>query len=1284
MEVLKEFKHITLTEVIKERKFTTDKCISFITSQNKEEIVFSYSEIYKKSLQVLGFLQQRGLSYGDKLIFQCDNNYEFIHIFWACILGGIIAVPVICDEKEEFKLKVFKIRANLANSYIVGSKNRLEELLNFAKDNDYIVDNFNSHYIYKEEVFLFNLEGEIYESTPEDIAFIQFSSGSTSSPKGVILTHRNLIANIQAIIDGLKIDKNDVIVYWIPLTHDMGLIGCHLAFMAAEVNQHIMETQLFIIKPTLFLEKISEHKSTIMVTPDFGLQYILLAVKRTSNKDYDLSSVRIIVNGAEPISVKVCREFLDIMSVFGLKNTAMFPVYGMAEATLAITFPDLYEPLSIITINRDKLIIGHKVHYLSEMDDMCASCYVAEGYPVKYVNYRICNDNDIEMEEDVFGHIQIIGESVSQGYYNDEEITKKTRTADGWFRTGDVGFIYKGKLVVVGRIKDVIIINGQNYISNDLERIALEVKGVKSGKVVISSVYINELQKEKVAVFVVYRGDIKAFAALASDIKKIFIQKVGIIIDYVVPVKSIPKTSSGKLMRFKLRKEFEQGFYNDVMLKIDLSQNEVCSAAKNSRVEQIEENLLSIIKEVLPGSEVNIHSNLFQNGVNSLFISKLYAKIEELYPNKIFIEDIFAYSTIKDMALHIYNSQNTEKSKININYLINNNNAKKSKIAIIGMAGILPGAENINEYWENLRAGIESVGSIPGKRKESIRKLCEQWKTVDTSFAAGGYISEIDKFDNRFFGIINREAVAMSPAQRLFLETAYTAIEDAGYGGDALVSSKTGVYVGYISDLEAQQYQRILQLSNDSPTPTGALSSNISGRISYFMDFKGPNVMIDSACSSSLSAFNIACQGILNGDCEQAIVGAVQLNLLPFNDNNIGIESQSGHVRPFDEQADGTCEGEGIVAIILKPYEKAIQDKDNIYAIVSAISTNQDGRSVGISAPNPNAQCGLIEDTLAKAGLEKEDITYIEAHGTGTKLGDPIEMNVLAKIFRAAQKESVSKVCAVGSVKANIGHLYAASGLASIVKCCMMLKHREIPPNINFQTMNQKIKIDDSMLFVNEKLIDWKSYGRIRRCGISNFGFSGTNCHMILEEAAISLKTKDKLLYPFVISAPTKKGLDALVKEYQKFLLQNNEIKLEHICYTSAFGRGHYQHRLAIIANDIQDLLRKLQVYCGCSNFTENIFIGNANLVTKEQNETRWNEITPKEQDIMTLAVQEICSRIDSNSYDNRMQALVKLCNLYVKGARPSWKEVFDMETIQRVSIPTYIFDKKTFWPNFE
>lgn len=423
-------------------------------------------------------------------------------------------------------------------------------------------------------------------------------------------------------------------------------------------------------------------------------------------------------------------------------------------------------------------------------------------------------------------------------------------------------------------------------------------------------------------------------------------------------------------------------------------------------------------------------------------------------------------------------------------------------IAIIGMATNFPRSKNLKEYWNVLKNGVDCIREFPKNRKKDIEDYINFLGKEDEGFIKAGFLENIDMFDNKFFNLTPKEAVLMSPVQRMFLEIAYKGFYDAGYNKEKLNGSKTGVYVGYIGDYEGYIYRNMLQnLTDDfsSIAMSGNLSSIISGRVSYSFNLKGPSILIDTACSSSLVALHNGCRDIHDGICDMALVGGIKICMLPTNSSEkIGIEAMDGKTKAFDEKADGTGIGEGAGAIVIKSLSKAERDGDYIYAVIKGSAINQDGASVGMTAPNPSAQRDVYLQAWKNARINPEDISYIEAHGTGTKLGDPIEIDGLTQAFRKYTDKT--QFCAIGSVKTNIGHLYEASGIASIIKTVLALNFGKIPPSLHFDMPNHKIDFIHSPFYVAGEIKDWKNNGKTKLAGVSSFGFSGTNCHVVLEE----------------------------------------------------------------------------------------------------------------------------------------------------------------------------------------
>lgn len=619
----------------------------------------------------------------------------------------------------------------------------------------------------------------------------------------------------------------------------------------------------------------------------------------------------------------------------------------------------------------------------------------------------------------------------------------------------------------------------------------------------------------------------------------------------------------------------------------------------------------------------------------------------------------------------------------------------KDDIGIIGIAGKFPMAENIEEFWNNLRNGIDCISDLPEARKNDCEAYLRfKGEDANRQYIKAGFLAEIDKFDFKFFKLSPKEASLMDPVQRLFLETVWQALEDAGYGGQKLIGSKTGIYLGYEPSLMDSYGKMIYDVERSSLQicAAGNIPALIPSRISYLLDLKGPTMMIDTACSSSLVAVHLACQGLKSGDCELAIVGGVKINILPIHnpEEKLGIESSDFKTKSFDEDSDGTGSGEGVAAVLLKPLYKAIMDKDNIYAVIKGSAINQDGSSANLTAPNALAQADVIEKAWKQAGIHPETISYIEAHGTGTKIGDPIEIDGITKAFERYTDKK--QFCGIGSTKTNIGHLYEASGIVGLIKAALALKNAELPPIIHFKTPNQKIRFEESPVYVVDQLTPWETEGSPRRCGVNAFGFSGTNCHVILEEAPIveECETNDnnETLHVFTISAKSSSALENLITAYRDYFNKVEDLGIRNICYTANTGRGHYSHRLAIIVNSYSELkekLNQLEVSKIIGNLGAGVYYGEHRLIGNKVAKGE-NELTEKtKQELTNLSLERIRDFLDGGKSDRNV--LDEICQLYVRGADIDWESIYQNEKVRKVRLPVYPFDRTRCWldiPNAE
>ncbi len=510
--------------------------------------------------------------------------------------------------------------------------------------------------------------------------------------------------------------------------------------------------------------------------------------------------------------------------------------------------------------------------------------------------------------------------------------------------------------------------------------------------------------------------------------------------------------------------------------------------------------------------------------------------------------------------------------------------AAREPIAVVGMGCRLPGAENPQAFWSLLKDGREAIGPLPADRWDTEALYDPDPETPGRiATRAGGFLKDIRGFDPSFFGITRREADGMDPQQRLLLEVAWESLENAGYPPDRQTGAATGVYIGVAgNDYATTQMKTGDEGLLDGHFASGIAHSVVSGRLSYLLGLEGPSLSIDTACSSSLVAVHLACQGLRSGDCRMALAGGVNLILSP--DIFIALSrarmlSPDGRCKTFDADADGFARGEGCGIVVLKRLRDAVADGDRVLAVIRGSAVNQDGASSGLTAPSGPAQRAVIREALSRAGIEPRQVSYLEAHGTGTQLGDPLELRSLAEVFGGDRAATARLV--IGSVKTNIGHVEAAAGVAALIKVVLSLQHREIPAHLNFRTPTRHIDWNAAPFETRTSAATWVPIEDRRIAGISSFGFSGTNAHVIVEEAPPAVEVDAASDGPgqqlFILSANDQNALAELALRYAAAFDGLTDQDLTDLCFTASVSRSSFPYRAAILTRSVAELRAQLQ-----------------------------------------------------------------------------------------------------------
>lgn len=634
--------------------FRTLPDLLFTTHATDQEIAFhggksgvdmrTVADVREAALARLGTLQRAGMQPGDELVMPLEDLAEFVETFWACLLGGVVAMPLSPAANDSSCAKILDIVRRRAGARVAIDDAGLARLEAFDAEGaklvaDRRVDNAPSD------------AGERAEREPGDIAFVQYSSGSTRAPKGVIVRHRQALANLAAFSSGARTGPDDRTFSWMPLSHDMGLVGFHLGPLFSASHQVLMPTSAFARAPLMWLEEVTRTGATILSSPNFGYRHVLKAADRKGIPDgVDLSKVRLVLNGAEPISVELAEEFMARLAPHGLRDDAMFPVYGLAEATLAVTFPRLGDRIHGKRLSRERLGIGDAVRE-PDGDDALVAC--ACGSPLEGIELRLVDLAGNEVAEGTVGSIWMRGDSITEGYHDDPEATAEAVRDGGWLDTGDLGFMSGGELYVTGRRKDLVIVDGQNYYPHDLEEslgAALDIDPIRLAAAPVR----RAGGAESLAVFVQHRGDADSFVDRAGEVRAHLSKTFGVSVESVVPVERIPRTTSGKVQRAALAAALLRGELEAVAAPVDVpiggEAQSSSPATGDDSPEAMEAMLMGFCDEVLGGLRFGPTDDLFEQGMSSIDLAEIHGLIEARYPKSLDIRDFFDSPSVRQLA----------------------------------------------------------------------------------------------------------------------------------------------------------------------------------------------------------------------------------------------------------------------------------------------------------------------------------------------------------------------------------------------------------------------------------------------------------------------------------------------------------------------------------------------------------------------------------------------------------------------------------------------------------
>lgn len=1062
----------------------SEEAFVFLGRHGEVEARVSYQELANLAITAAAAIQSFAEP-GEVIVLAGLEGSAFIEAFFGCILAGAIPAPLPRPRhpRDQSGLRRLQRVAAVTKAVSVISQPATRELLRGAGR-----EIWQSPAVLRTPEEIRRREGPAWVPVPRDAdqaAYLQFTSGSTAEPRGVVLTHGNVLANLAYMHAAFAHEETLRVAGWLPLHHDMGLAGHVLLPLYESGFSALMSPAAFLRDPGIWLRAFRRFGANGCAAPPFALE---LCVRRRVFDDpaLDLSGWKYAYIGSEVVTPSVLDLFAGAFAGRGFQRDTLRPCYGLAEATVFVagaTGCRAKAPGSGPSRERRAMI----------------------GYPTdpKFVEVLIIDPATGSARPDGEpGEIWISGESVASAYRTAKGLEPSgspLRDREGmWVSTGDWGLMEEGALFITGRTKNLVIIHGANIASEELEQtVRASHPALAPGDATACFAADRPAGETLVVAQEVKRG------LPPETLEEIRASIVAALLDahdaspsqvLLVPSGTLPRTANGKISRSECRKQFGA---------------------------HTEEEPASSAPPVAQSAPAN--------------------------------------------------------------------SADHDPVVIIGIACRFPGADDSEEFWKLLSEGRDAISEVPPERWDN-RLFYDARPAVPGKLNTkwGGFLTDIDQFDPGFFGISAKEAAEVDPQQRLLMETAWRLFENAGLKLETMEQSETGVFVGISTN--DYLYTKIKLTPGmetfDAYSGLGNANSIAANRLSYLFDLRGPSVAVDTACSSSLTAFHLAVESVRAGDCAMAIAGGANAILSPgpsITLSQFGMMAPDGRCKVFDARADGYVRAEGCGLVLLKRRSAALRDGNNILACVRATAIGQDGRTPGITLPNGAAQMDLLKKAVSKAGIHPGEVGYAEAHGTGTSAGDPIEVAQLKAIYGAGENAAP---CYLGSVKANIGHLEAAAGIASVIKTVLVLQHRQIPPQIHVRNINPQIDLAGSRLAIPGKLTPWENAGP-HLAAVSSFGFGGANAHAILEEAGPPRQSPvlhGEGPFTFVLSGKTQDALRRLALEWIDWLAAHPGATLAAICGEQTASRSLFSVQEKWLVSSRAELLGRLQSIAASRN----------------------------------------------------------------------------------------------------
>ncbi|MGN7610529.1 SDR family NAD(P)-dependent oxidoreductase [Magnetococcales bacterium HHB-1] len=1178
-----EHQCIHLIELLHRRALMTpDKLAYVFLKDGKEEVSpLTFRQLDQMARALAVEIKQRigHPTKGERALLLYPPGVEFMVAFYGCLYAGVIAIPTPPPDAIRLKRTLPRLKA-IANDAQASLVLCTQKILEPLKDEPLFHDLpkmvwLSSDLVNPEQ----GQKWQPIEIKADHLAYLQYTSGSTSQPKGVMISHENIMAHLKVMQRIWRYDHQSVMVTWMPYFHDYGLVDGLLQTLYTGIPCYILSPITFLKRPLRWLEAIDRYQGTHTQAPNFAYEHCVNKITPEKRKQLNLSTLKVASNAAEPVRKETGERFIEAFKVSQFKATHYYPAFGLAEATLIVSTKREHAQSQYCEVLAHELEHNNRIVEATAQNDQQTRFVVSCGPAIDDTDLTIVDpQTKEELPENRIGEIWVENSSIAMGYWQNEQASEETFQArlnsdskrGPFLRTGDLGFLRHGELYISGRLKDLVIIAGVNHYPHDIEWTVTQADTIFRPDHAIAFA-IEQEQTEKLVVVAEVNRPLQDWQPTITKVRRAIAETHDVSLYALVLLRKgrINKTSSNKLQRHACKRA-----YLDERLEVlfQWTQQRSAPSSTSSLTSKTSEDLTQWLMTQLanmlglPENQIDIHTPFADFGLSSQMSVSLVGELESWINQPLFPTLLWEYATIHALVNHLRGSQVLQS------YPERSFTTDYEPIAIIGMSCRFPGADTPEMFWQNLIAGVDTIRDIPKDRWPDDPR----YETSKAPIRIGGFIENVDQFDANFFGILPYEAHTMDPQQRLLLELSWHALEHALIDPNTLAGSLSGVFVGISSD----DYIRwpLHQQAINAYTGTGKALSIAANRISFQLDLQGPSMAIDTACSSSLVAIHLACKALQRHECNLALSGGVNLLLNPQMSVALAqaeMLSKDGRCKTFDEEANGYVRSEGGGMVVLKRLSEAKKDQDSILAIIPGSAINQDGRSNGLTAPNGLSQQAVIHAAHRDAKIDPHKINIIETHGTGTPLGDPIEVESLKAVFKAHKNSIV-----LGAAKSHIGHLEAAAGIAGLIKTVLSFQNQTVPKNLHLNRINELIKLEDTALQIPTEPIQLNP-DRTHYAGINSFGFGGANAHLVVQSAPQTEETypetlKQRSHHLLIVSAKDETALQKLAEAYHQTVDDKN---IATLLQQNNQSRARLPYGLALIAEDANHLKEQLNQF---------------------------------------------------------------------------------------------------------